>query len=52
MVLSDGSEALQRWTVVPQPLNYYVYIFHVENPEEVSKGARPIVREKGPYVYE
>ncbi|XP_034231469.1 sensory neuron membrane protein 2-like [Thrips palmi] len=52
VVLSDGSEALQRWTVVPQPLNYYVYIFHVENPEEVSKGARPVVRERGPYVYD
>ncbi|KAK3908954.1 Sensory neuron membrane protein 2 [Frankliniella fusca] len=52
VVLSDDSEALERWKVTPQPLNYYTYIFHVENPAEVAKGARPVLKEKGPYVYD
>lgn len=28
-----------------------MYLFTVENPEEVLKGAKPVVKEKGPYVY-
>ncbi|XP_052129923.1 uncharacterized protein LOC113214314, partial [Frankliniella occidentalis] len=52
VVLGNDSEALERWKVTPQPLNYYTYIFHVENPVEVANGARPVLKEKGPYVYD
>ena len=52
MVLGDDSVALERWRVTPQPINYKVYLFNVENPAEVDKGAKPILTEKGPYVYE
>ena len=27
------------------------YLFHVENPEEIQNGKKPIVTEKGPYAY-
>ena len=27
------------------------YIFHVENPEEISLGGKPNLVERGPYVY-
>ena len=53
VVLKEGSEALERFTKAPMPLHFHVYIFHVENPKEVStEGARPVLTEKGPYVYE
>lgn len=53
VALKDGSEALERFRKTPQPLHFHVYLFHVENPEEVSgSGARPVLTEKGPYVYE
>lgn len=40
------------WKTFPIPLKFKVYIFDVQNPNEVQQGAIPIVREKGPYVYE
>lgn len=47
----NGSEAFERWQNLPQPLDYKVYLFNVTNPDDVLKGALPIVNEVGPYVY-
>ncbi|KAK3926936.1 Sensory neuron membrane protein 1 [Frankliniella fusca] len=53
VALKKDSDALGRFRKTPQPLHFMVYLFHVENPEEVSgQGARPVLTEKGPYVYE
>ncbi|XP_034249405.1 sensory neuron membrane protein 2-like [Thrips palmi] len=53
VALKEGSEALERFRKTPQPLHFHVYLFHVENPEEVSgQGARPVLTEKGPYIYD
>ncbi|KAE8737287.1 hypothetical protein FOCC_FOCC017252, partial [Frankliniella occidentalis] len=51
--MKKDSEALGRFRQTPQPLHLMVYLFHVENPEEVStQGARPVLTEKGPYIYD
>ena len=33
-------------------IHYDLYFFHVNNPDEILNGAKPILVEKGPYAYE
>jgi hypothetical protein len=40
------------WSNFPDPVGFNVYIFNVTNPMEIQKGAKPVLREVGPYVYE
>lgn len=35
----------------PVPVYMKFYFFSVTNPEEVSKGSKPILKELGPYAY-
>lgn len=52
LVLSDGSSTYSAWVHAPIPVYMKFYMFHVTNPEEVVHyGAKPILEEKGPYVY-
>lgn len=37
--------------MLPQPLEFKVFIFNVTNANDIHKGATPIVKELGPYVY-
>jgi hypothetical protein len=37
--------------VVPVPVYMKVYFFHVNNPDEVVDGARPVLDERGPYSW-
>lgn len=39
------------WRDVPVPFFMSVYFFHVLNPKEILKGEKPMVEQKGPYVY-
>ncbi|KAM4858869.1 scavenger receptor class B member 1 isoform X3 [Urocitellus parryii] len=39
------------WKEIPVPFYLSVYFFEVLNPEEILKGAKPEVQERGPYVY-
>ncbi|XP_021564373.1 scavenger receptor class B member 1 [Carlito syrichta] len=39
------------WKEIPVPFYLSVYFFDVLNPEDILKGGRPQVRERGPYVY-
>lgn len=39
------------WRDVPVPFFMAVYFFHVVNPKEVLKGEKPVVEQRGPYVY-
>ncbi|XP_049860593.1 sensory neuron membrane protein 2-like [Schistocerca gregaria] len=50
--LHDGSPAMERFVQLPQPLLYKVYLFNVTNPDEVEQGAKPVLQQVGPYVYE
>lgn len=52
VALRDGSDAYGRWQLLPQPLHFKVYLFNITNPDDVTYGARPILKEIGPYYYE
>ncbi|XP_051267597.1 scavenger receptor class B member 1 isoform X1 [Dicentrarchus labrax] len=39
------------WKDVPVPFYMSVYFFHVLNPKEILNGEKPMVEQKGPYVY-
>lgn len=39
------------WKDVPVPFFMSVYFFNVLNPDEISKGEKPMLEQKGPYVY-
>ncbi|TNM92057.1 hypothetical protein fugu_019069 [Takifugu bimaculatus] len=39
------------WRDVPVPFFMSVYFFHVLNPKEILAGEKPMVEQRGPYVY-
>lgn len=39
------------WKDLPIPFYFAVHFFEVVNPTEVVNGAKPVVAERGPYVY-
>lgn len=50
--MENGTESFEIWRKAPFPLKFKVYIFNIMNPDEVQNGGKPILKEKGPYVYE
>lgn len=42
----------EMWTVVPFPVDFRIYLFNVTNANEIQGGAKPIVKEVGPFFYE
>lgn len=51
MALKENSESWERWENPPVDIYFNVYIFNVNNPEEILRGSLPKVTEYGPYVY-
>jgi hypothetical protein len=51
LVLAEGSTSYENWVKLPQPMHFKVYIMEVANPDEVHLGAKPFMREKGPFIY-
>lgn len=39
------------WKEIPIPFYFSAYFFDIVNPDEILKGEKPQVRERGPYVY-
>lgn len=39
------------WKDIPVPFYLSVHFFEVLNPEEVLQGAKPVLSQRGPYVY-
>lgn len=39
------------WKDVPVPFFMSVYFFHILNPKEILSGEKPMVEQRGPYVY-
>ncbi|XP_062870019.1 scavenger receptor class B member 1 isoform X2 [Trichomycterus rosablanca] len=39
------------WKDIPVPFFMSVYFFNILNPEEILAGEKPMVQQKGPYVY-
>jgi len=51
-VISPKNElSYTMWKDVPVPFYMSVYFFHVLNPKEILNGEKPMVEQKGPYVY-
>ncbi|KAM4858870.1 scavenger receptor class B member 1 isoform X4 [Urocitellus parryii] len=49
--IDPSSLSFSMWKEIPVPFYLSVYFFEVLNPEEILKGAKPEVQERGPYVY-
>lgn len=49
--MEKGTKQYERWEELPFEIDFKVYIFHVENPDEVMQGMKPELTEKGPYIY-
>ncbi|KAL7302089.1 hypothetical protein TKK_0005318 [Trichogramma kaykai] len=51
--LKEGNMFRSIWSKLPFAIEFRVYMFNVTNHEDVeATGAKPIVREIGPYVYD
>ncbi|XP_060519996.1 sensory neuron membrane protein 2-like [Cylas formicarius] len=50
-VLRMNTEQWDVFLKMPFPVTFNVYLFDVQNPDEVMSGAKPVVKEKGPYTY-
>ena len=51
MALTPGSDRLASWLEPPVEAYMEVYAFNIKNPEEVLNAKKPLVEERGPYVY-
>ncbi|KAI1278742.1 Scavenger receptor class B member 1 [Halotydeus destructor] len=52
LTIAPNSEALTLWKDIPVPIYDNYYFFNVTNAEDVERfGAKPILREVGPFVY-
>lgn len=49
--LLQGTTVYTQWENLNVPFYSRFYLFNVENPKQVTKGAIPILRERGPYTY-
>ena len=40
------------WGKFPIPYELRIYFFNVTNPDDIANGAKPILQEVGPFIYE
>ncbi|XP_054015227.1 sensory neuron membrane protein 1-like [Hylaeus anthracinus] len=52
VALKPGSEIREMWSNFPFPVDFRIYLFNVTNPDEITAGAKPILKEVGPYFYD
>ncbi|KAJ8687778.1 hypothetical protein QAD02_023572 [Eretmocerus hayati] len=52
VALKDGSPTRALWSKFPFFLEFRIWLFNVTNPDEIKAGAKPILREVGPYFFE
>ncbi|XP_066275128.1 scavenger receptor class B member 1-like [Branchiostoma lanceolatum] len=51
MVLQKGSFIFDFWKDIPIPIYMQFYLFDILNVDEVLKGGKPAVEQRGPYTY-
>ncbi|XP_077165467.1 scavenger receptor class B member 1 isoform X2 [Paroedura picta] len=49
--IRPNSFLFNLWKDLPIPFHFSVYFFHVLNPNAVLQGEKPVVEQRGPYVY-
>ncbi|XP_067862347.1 scavenger receptor class B member 1 isoform X2 [Heptranchias perlo] len=47
----DSGLAYNMWRDVAVPLHMSLYFFEVKNPKEILHGEKPVLAQRGPYVY-
>lgn len=50
-VLEEGTDQWDMFMKMPFPFTFKVYLFDVQNPQDIMSGAVPIVKETGPFCY-
>ncbi|KAI8483861.1 lipopolysaccharide transport [Branchiostoma belcheri] len=50
-VIKKGSYLYDQWSDIPVPIFMQFWVWDLLNPEEVLKGEKPAVIQKGPYTY-
>ena len=51
LVIKEGNIFTQNWSDVPLPVTVNIYIWNLDNPDQFRAGAKPRMREMGPYSY-
>jgi len=51
MALKPGTDRTQSWLTPPVQPHLTAYAFHLTNPESFLAGKKPILEERGPFVY-
>lgn len=49
--IDPGSISFKMWKDIPVPFYMSMYFFEVLNPDQVLQGAKPVLHQRGPYVY-
>ncbi|XP_061200663.1 scavenger receptor class B member 1 isoform X1 [Neopsephotus bourkii] len=49
--IDPGSISFKMWKDIPVPFYMSMYFFEVLNPDQVLQGAKPVLQQRGPYVY-
>ncbi|XP_062814626.1 scavenger receptor class B member 1 isoform X2 [Anolis carolinensis] len=49
--LEPNGMAFELWKDIPVPFYFSVYLFEVLNPDDILRGEKPVVNQRGPYVY-
>ncbi|KAM6051364.1 scavenger receptor class B member 1 isoform 3-T3 [Theristicus caerulescens] len=49
--IDPSSISFRMWKDIPVPFYMSVYFFEVLNPKEVLQGQKPVLNQRGPYVY-
>ncbi|XP_050517986.1 sensory neuron membrane protein 1-like [Diabrotica virgifera virgifera] len=50
-VLKENTQQWDIFVKTPFPFIFKVYVYDVQNPDEILQGAKPVVKEVGPFVY-
>jgi len=51
LALGPRSSTFPAWKDLPFPMPTSFYLYHVSNPGEVARGAKPLLKEKGPFTF-
>ncbi|XP_072366052.1 scavenger receptor class B member 1 isoform X4 [Scyliorhinus torazame] len=47
----ESGLAYTMWRDIPVPFYMSLYFFEVKNPQEILRGEKPVLEQRGPYVY-